>query len=66
MSDVDKYPHILDISKYVWHRRPAGDPSDGPTYPTRCGTTVTTGTVDIPEGPTVDDWESLCENGCYS
>lgn len=64
MRDVDKYPHILDTTNYVWHRRPSNDTSDGPTYPTMCGTLITTGTVDIPDGPTVDSWESQCRV-CY-
>lgn len=64
MRDVDRYPHVLDTAARTWHRRPAGDASDGPTYPTVCATTVTTYVVDDPAGPAVDEWETRCK-GCY-
>lgn len=64
MSDAEQFPHVR-AGDYVWHRRPVDDPGDGPDYRTVCGITVRTYCVDVPEGPAVDERESLCENGCY-
>lgn len=61
MSDVDRYPHVLDGT--VWHQRPTTDTGDGPTYPTRCGKQVKTFTVDEPGGQP-EEWQSRCEE-CY-
>lgn len=62
--DVDLYPQILDGN--VWHQRPAKDTGYGPTYPTRCGKTVRTFTVNPPEPEgQPDDWETRCPDGCY-
>lgn len=63
--DVDRYPQVLDTSTDVWHRRPDTDGGGGPSYPTVCGRTVTTHTVDEPEG-VPEGWQTRCREGCFA